>query len=160
MDSECVVDIDESIPINQLKPNARVALHAHSQKIVKLMPTKVDPIVSLMKVEKVPDSTYDMCGGLDKQIAEVKEVIELPFKHPELFEALGVQQPKGVLLYGPPGTGKTLLARAVAGEAGVPFYFVAGSEFDEVLVGVGAKRVRALFQKARETVRIEESSLI
>lgn len=110
MDSECVVDIDESIPINQLKPNARVALHAHSQKIVKLMPTKVDPIVSLMKVEKVPDSTYDMCGGLDKQIAEVKEVIELPFKHPELFEALGVQQPKGVLLYGPPGTGKTLLA--------------------------------------------------
>ena len=103
MDSDCVVDIDESIPIDQLKPNVRVALHAHSQKIIKVMPTKVDPIVSLMKVEKVPDSTYDMCGGLDKQIAEVKEVIELPFKHPELFEALGVQQPKGVLLYGPPG---------------------------------------------------------
>ena len=97
MDSDCVVDIDESIPIDQLKPNVRVALHAHSQKIIKVMPTKVDPIVSLMKVEKVPDSTYDMCGGLDKQIAEVKEVIELPFKHPELFEALGVQQPKGVL---------------------------------------------------------------
>lgn len=66
MDSDCVVDIDESIPIDQLKPNVRVALHAHSQKIIKVMPTKVDPIVSLMKVEKVPDSTYDMCGGLDK----------------------------------------------------------------------------------------------
>ena len=89
-----MVDIDESIPIDKLKPNTRVALHAHSQKISKIMPSKVDPIVSLMKVEKVPDSTYDMCGGLDKQIAEVKEVIELPFKHPELFEALGVQQPK------------------------------------------------------------------
>ena len=59
-----------------------------------------------MKVEKVPDSTYDMIGGLDKQIKEIKEVIELPIKHPELFESLGIAQPKGVLLYGPPGTGK------------------------------------------------------
>ena len=96
-DSDVVVDIDESIPIDKLKPNTRVALHAHSQKIAKIMPSKVDPIVSLMKVEKIPDSTYDICGGLDKQIAEVKEVIELPFKHPELFEALGVQQPKVVI---------------------------------------------------------------
>ena len=59
-----------------------------------------------MMVEKVPDSTYEMVGGLDKQIKEIKEVIELPVKHPELFEALGIAQPKGVLLYGPPGTGK------------------------------------------------------
>lgn len=57
-------------------------------------------------VEKVPDSTYEMVGGLDKQIKEIKEVIELPVKHPELFDALGIAQPKGVLLYGPPGTGK------------------------------------------------------
>ena len=56
-------------------------------------------------VEKVPDSTYEMVGGLDKQIKEIKEVIELPVKHPELFDALGIAQPKGVLLYGPPGTG-------------------------------------------------------
>ena len=66
---------------------------------------QVDPLVSLMMVEKVPDSTYEMVGGLDKQIKEIKEVIELPVKHPELFEALGIAQPKGVLLYGPPGTG-------------------------------------------------------
>lgn len=58
-----------------------------------------------MMVEKVPDSTYEMVGGLDKQIKEIKEVIELPVKHPELFDALGIAQPKGVLLYGPPGTG-------------------------------------------------------
>jgi 26S proteasome regulatory subunit T6 len=67
---------------------------------------QVDPLVSLMMVEKVPDSTYEMVGGLDKQIKEIKEVIELPIKHPELFDALGIAQPKGVLLYGPPGTGK------------------------------------------------------
>lgn len=66
-----------------------------------------------MMVEKVPDSTYEMVGGLDKQIKEIKEVIELPVKHPELFEALGIAQPKGVLLYGPPGTGKTLLAQSL-----------------------------------------------
>ena len=75
-----------------------------------------------MKVEKVPDSTYDMVGGLDQQVKEVKEVIELPIKHPEIFEALGISQPKGVLLYGPPGTGKTLLARAVAHHT-VNFFF-------------------------------------
>jgi len=67
-----------------------------------------------MVVEKVPDSTYEMVGGLDKQIKEIKEVIELLMKHPELFEALSIAQPRGVLLYGPPGTGKTLLAHAVA----------------------------------------------
>ncbi|KAK8794943.1 hypothetical protein WA538_005087 [Blastocystis sp. DL] len=150
MDSDCVVDIDESIPIDQLKPNVRVALHAHSQKIIKVMPTKVDPIVSLMKVEKVPDSTYDMCGGLDKQIAEVKEVIELPFKHPELFEALGVQQPKGVLLYGPPGTGKTLLARAVAHHTDCSFIRLSGSELVQKYIGEGARMVRELFISARE----------
>ena len=149
MDSDCVVDIDESIPIDQLKPNVRVALHAHSQKIIKVMPTKVDPIVSLMKVEKVPDSTYDMCGGLDKQIAEVKEVIELPFKHPELFEALGVQQPKGVLLYGPPGTGKTLLARAVAHHTDCSFIRLSGSELVQKYIGEGAPMVRELFISAR-----------
>lgn len=70
---------------------------------------KVDPLVSLMMVEKVPDSTYEMVGGLDKQIKEIKEVIELPVKHPELFDALGIAQPKGVLLYGPPGTGNIYL---------------------------------------------------
>merc|ERR1719491_1853744 len=109
-----VVDLDRGIDINALKPNTRVALRNDSYTLHKILPTKVDPLVSLMKVEAVPDSTYDMIGGLEKQVMEIKEVIELPIKHPELFESLGVAQPKGVLLYGPPGTGKTLLARAVA----------------------------------------------
>jgi 26S proteasome regulatory subunit T6 len=123
-----VVDLDKSIEMSQVTANLRVALRNDSYTLHKILPNKVDPLVSLMMVEKVPDSTYEMIGGLDKQIKEIKEVIELPVKHPELFEALGIAQPKGVLLYGPPGTGKTLLARAVANETGAFFYLVNGPE--------------------------------
>ena len=88
-----------------------------------------------MMVEKVPDSTYEMVGGLDKQIKEIKEVIELPVKHPELFDALGIAQPKGVLLYGPPGTGKTLLARAVASQLDANFLKVVSSAIVDKYIG-------------------------
>lgn len=81
-------------PFIQVTPNCRVALRNDSYTLHKILPNKVDPLVSLMMVEKVPDSTYEMIGGLDKQIKEIKEVIELPVKHPELFEALGIAQPK------------------------------------------------------------------
>ena len=97
-DGKYVVDLDKDIDINKCTPNTRVALRSDSYTLHKILPTKVDPLVSLMKLEKVPDSTYDMVGGLDKQIQEIKEVIELPIKHPELFDALGVAQPKGVLV--------------------------------------------------------------
>jgi 26S proteasome regulatory subunit T6 len=114
-DGKIVVDVDRKVDINALVPNARVALSAAGKSTLhKVLPSMIDPLVSLMKVEKVPDSTYDMIGGLEQQIREIKEVIELPIKHPEIFESLGIPQPKGVLMYGPPGTGKTLLARAVA----------------------------------------------
>lgn len=106
--------------------------------------------MSLMMVEKVPDSTYEMVGGLDKQIKEIKEVIELPVKHPELFDALGIAQPKGVLLYGPPGTGKTLLARAVAHHTDCKFIRVSGSELVQKYIGEGSRMVRELFVMARE----------
>merc|ERR1712039_847571 len=105
---------------------------------------------SLMGVEKVPDSTYEMVGGLQKQIKEIKEVIELPVKHPELFDALGIAQPKGVLLYGPPGTGKTLLARAVAHHTECTFIRVSGSELVQKFIGEGSRMVRELFVMARE----------
>ena len=98
----------------------------------------------------MPDSTYEMVGGLDKQIKEVKEVIELPIKHPELFESLGIAQPKGVLLYGPPGTGKTLLARAVAHHTDCAFIRVSGSELVQKYIGEGSRMVRELFVMARE----------
>ena len=145
-----VVDIDKSIKIEDVTANSRVALRSDSYVLHKILPSKVDPLVSLMMVEKVPDSTYDMVGGLDKQIKEIKEVIELPVKHPELFEALGIAQPKGVLLYGPPGTGKTLLARAVAHHTDCTFIRVSGSELVQKFIGEGSRMVRELFVMARE----------
>lgn len=145
-----VVDIDKNIDIATVTPGARVALKNDSYTLHYQLPSKVDPLVSLMKVEKVPDSTYDMIGGLDQQIKEIKEVIELPIKHPELFEALGVAQPKGVLLYGPPGTGKTLLARAVAHHTDCTFIRVSGSELVQKYIGEGSRMVRELFVMARE----------
>jgi len=145
-----VVDIDKSIKIEDVTANCRVALRSDSYVLHKILPNKVDPLVSLMMVEKVPDSTYEMVGGLDKQIKEIKEVIELPVKHPELFEALGIAQPKGVLLYGPPGTGKTLLARAVAHHTDCTFIRVSGSELVQKFIGEGSRMVRELFVMARE----------
>ncbi|XP_063933391.1 26S proteasome regulatory subunit 8-like [Zophobas morio] len=144
-----VVDIEKSIDITKITPNLRVALRNDSYTLHKILPKKVDPLVSLMMVEKVPDSTYEMVGGLDKQIKEIKEVIELPVKHPELFEALGIAQPKGVLLYGPPGTGKTLLARAVAHHTECTFIRVSGSELVQKYIGEGSRMVRELFVMAR-----------
>ena len=131
-------------------PTVRVALKSGSYEVVRILPTKIDPLVSLMKVEKVPDSNYDMIGGLDKQIRELKEVIELPLKHPEIFEALGIDQPKGVLLYGPPGTGKTLLARAVAHHTDCTFIRISGAELVQKYIGEGSRLVRELFVMARE----------
>ncbi|TVU08065.1 hypothetical protein EJB05_41450 [Eragrostis curvula] len=153
-----IVKIDKNIDITKITPSTRVALKSGSYLLHHILPSKVDPLVNLMKVEKVPDSTYDMIGGLDQQIKEIKEackelncsVIELPIKHPELFESLGIAQPKGVLLYGPPGTGKTLLARAVAHHTDCTFIRVSGSELVQKYIGEGSRMVRELFVMARE----------
>ena len=92
--------------------------------------------------------TFKEVAGLKEEKEEVKELIDF-LKNPKKFQRLGARIPKGVLLMGPPGTGKTLLARAVAGEANVPFYFISGSDFVELFVGVGASRVRDMFQQAK-----------
>ena len=145
-----VVDIGPDIDITKITPGLRVALLSDSYTLHRILPISVDPLVSLMMVEKVPDSTYEMIGGLDQQIKEIKEVIELPIKHPELFDSLGIAQPKGVLLYGPPGTGKTLLARAVAHHTDCKFIRVSGSELVQKYIGEGSRMVRELFVMARE----------
>ena len=93
--------------------------------------------------------TFDDVAGADEEKQELVEVVEF-LKDPRKFAAVGARIPKGVLLIGPPGTGKTLLARAVAGEAGVPFFSISGSDFVEMFVGVGASRVRDLFENAKK----------
>ncbi|WP_068494635.1 ATP-dependent zinc metalloprotease FtsH [Pseudoclavibacter helvolus] len=96
-----------------------------------------------------PQVTFDDVAGANEALEELQEIKEF-LKEPAKFQAVGARIPKGVLLYGPPGTGKTLLARAVAGEAGVPFYSISGSDFVEMFVGVGASRVRDLFEQAKQ----------
>jgi cell division protease FtsH len=99
--------------------------------------------------KETPKVTFDDVAGADEAIEELEEIKDF-LKEPAKFLAVGARIPKGVLLYGPPGTGKTLLARAVAGEAGVPFYSISGSDFVEMFVGVGASRVRDLFEQAKQ----------
>jgi 26S proteasome regulatory subunit T6 len=150
-DSKLIVKIDNSINLDDIKQGARVTLKSEEKlRINRIIQSKVDPLVSLMKVEKVPDSTYDMIGGLDEQIKEIREVIELPIKHPEIFDTLGIAQPKGVIMYGPPGTGKTLLARAVAHHTDCTFIRVSGNELVQKYIGEGARMVRELFVMARQ----------
>lgn len=102
-----------------------------------------------MTIDEHGKVTFENVAGLDEEKEELKEVVEF-LKSPKKYEALGAKIPKGVLLVGPPGTGKTLLAKAVAGEAGVPFFSISGSDFVEMFVGVGASRVRDLFEQAKK----------
>src|SRR5579883_919528 len=101
-----------------------------------------------LMTKDTPKTTFADVAGADEAIEELQEIKEF-LQSPAKFQAIGAKIPKGVLLYGPPGTGKTLLARAVAGEAGVPFYSISGSDFVEMFVGVGASRVRDLFEQAK-----------
>jgi 26S proteasome regulatory subunit T6 len=150
-EGKLIVNVDKSIKIEDLTQNTRVTLKSEEKlKINRILPSRVDPLVSLMRVEKVPDSTYDSVGGLEEQIKEVREVIELPIKHPEIFESLGIAQPKGVIMFGPPGTGKTLLARAVAHHTDCTFIRVSGNELVQKYIGEGARLVRELFVMARQ----------
>src|SRR3989440_9634987 len=96
-----------------------------------------------------PKITFRDVAGVDEAVEELHEIKEF-LENPKKFQALGARIPKGVLLYGPPGTGKTLLARAGAGEAGVPFFSISGPDFVEMFVGVGASRVRDLFEQAKQ----------
>ena len=97
----------------------------------------------------MPTNTFEDVAGADEAVDELQEIKDF-LEDPTRYHELGAKIPRGVLLYGPPGTGKTLLARAVAGEAGVPFYSISGSDFVEMFVGVGASRVRDLFKQAKD----------
>lgn len=103
-----------------------------------------------MEVIDRPDITYDDIGGLKYQVVEIRETIELPILHPEIFKEIGIDPPKGILLYGPPGTGKTLLAKAVANNTNARFIKLVASEFVNKYLGEGSRYVREVFELARE----------
>ena len=133
-----------------LVPGSRVALNQQTFGIVEVLPSEKDANVSGMEIETKPDITYEQIGGLEEQIREVKETVELPLTEPELFERVGIEPPKGILLYGPPGTGKTLLAKAVANETNATFIKIVASEFVKKYIGEGARLVREVFELAKE----------
>ncbi len=145
-----VVSISRQIDINDLKPDTRVALNQRTFAIVNILPTLQDPIVQKMELIEKPKEKYADIGGLDAQIQEIKETVELPLLKPELFEKIGIDPPKGILLHGAPGTGKTLLAKAVAHETEAAFIRLIGSELVQKFIGDGARLVRELFEFARE----------
>jgi 26S proteasome regulatory subunit T2 len=134
----------------QLEPGSSVLLHHKAMAVVGILADEADPMVSVMKVEKAPLESYADVGGLEPQIQEIKEAVELPLTHPELYEDIGIKPPKGVILYGEPGTGKTLLAKAVANSTSATFLRVVGSELIQKYLGDGPKLVRELFRVADE----------
>jgi proteasome regulatory subunit len=134
----------------QLKPGVRCTLNQQSLAVIDILPESYDSQVYGMEVIEAPEESYDDIGGLDRQIVEIREAVELPLKKPELFDRIGIEPPKGVLLHGPPGTGKTLLARAVAHETNAYFLRVVGSELVQKYIGEGARLVRELFELARK----------
>ena len=133
----------------QVEPDDRVAVN-NSLSIVKKLEKETDVRARVMQVEHSPDVSYEDIGGLQDQMQEVRETVEMPLEHPGMFEDVGIQPPSGVLLYGPPGTGKTMLAKAVANETDATFIKMAGSELVHKFIGEGAKLVRDLFEVARE----------
>ncbi|EER09875.1 26S protease regulatory subunit, putative [Perkinsus marinus ATCC 50983] len=147
---EFYVNILSIVDQDQLEPGSSVLLHNKSMSIVGILADDVDPLVSVMKVDKAPLESYSDIGGLEQQIQEIKEAVELPLTHPELYEDIGIKPPKGVILYGAPGTGKTLLAKAVANETSATFLRVVGSELIQKYLGDGPKLVREMFRVANE----------
>ena len=145
-----VVQVSPSLPKESIIAGSRVALNQRSMSIVEILPPVMDPMVSGMEVEESPQVTYQDIGGLSDQIKEIREIVELPLLRPELFEQVGIEPPKGLLLYGSPGTGKTLLARAVAHETSALFIRVIGSELVQKYIGEGARLVREIFTFARD----------
>jgi len=145
-----LVNISQFVDEEEIVPGARVCLNQQTLVIVDVLPREKDYRALAMEVDERPNVSFKDIGGLDEQIREIREVVELPLTHPELFEKVGIEPPKGVLLYGPPGTGKTLLAKAVAHETNATFIRIVGSELVKKFIGEGAKLVKDVFKLAKE----------
>jgi len=148
--SNYYVRVLSTINREQLKPSSSVALHRHSNAVVDVLPPEADSSIALMSATERPDVSYSDIGGCDVQKQEMREAVELPLTHFELYRQIGIDPPRGVLLYGPPGTGKTMLAKAVAHHTTASFIRVVGSEFVQKYLGEGPRMVRDVFRLARE----------
>lgn len=145
-----LVGVSQFIDDEALVPGATVALNQQTLAVVDVIPFTEEPMVNAMEVVDPQDVDYDQIGGLDEQVQEIVESVELPLTKPEAFAKIGISPPKGVLLFGEPGTGKTLLAKAVANRTEATFIRVVGSELIQKYIGDGAKLVREIFAMARK----------
>ncbi|KAH9411064.1 AAA ATPase [Ordospora pajunii] len=145
---EYYVNIMSFVDKDLLEPGCTVLLNHKDNSVVGVLEREMDPMVNVMKLEKAPSETYADIGGLEEQIQEIKESVELPLTNPELYQEMGIRPPKGVILYGLPGTGKTLLAKAVANQTSATFLRVVGTELIQEYLGEGPKLVRELFRVA------------
>uniref|UniRef100_A0A2K5LU57 26S proteasome regulatory subunit 4 n=1 Tax=Cercocebus atys TaxID=9531 RepID=A0A2K5LU57_CERAT len=145
--SEYYVSILSFVDKDLLEPGYSAPLRHKVHVVIGLLMDDMDPLVTMMKVEKAPQETYANTGVLDNQVQEIKESMELPLIHPEYYEEMGIKPPKGVIVCGPPGTGKTLLAKAVANQTSASFLRVVGSE---LFGGDGPKLVWEMFRAAEE----------
>ncbi|KXS19216.1 26S proteasome subunit P45 [Gonapodya prolifera JEL478] len=148
--SNYVVRILSTIDRELLKPSTSVALHRHSNSLVDVLPPEADSSIAMLGDAEKPDVSYQDIGGLDIQKQEIREAVELPLTHFDLYKQIGIDPPRGVLLYGPPGTGKTMLVKAVAHHTTASFIRVVGSEFVQKYLGEGPRMVRDVFRLARE----------
>uniref|UniRef100_A0A8C3K2A3 Proteasome 26S subunit, ATPase 4 n=1 Tax=Calidris pygmaea TaxID=425635 RepID=A0A8C3K2A3_9CHAR len=148
--SNYYVRILSTIDRELLKPNASVALHKHSNALVDVLPPEADSSIMMLTSDQKPDVMYADIGGMDIQKQEVREAVELPLTHFELYKQIGIDPPRGVLMYGPPGCGKTMLAKAVAHHTTAAFIRVVGSEFVQKYLGEGPRMVRDVFRLAKE----------
>ncbi|KAH3742932.1 26S proteasome regulatory subunit 6B [Pelomyxa schiedti] len=133
-----------------LKPSTSVALHRHSHALVEVLPPEADSTIQMVSAADKPNISYSDVGNCDIQKQEIREAVELPLTHFDLYKQIGIDPPRGVLLYGPPGTGKTMLAKAVAHHTNASFIQIVGSEFVQKYLGEGPRMVRDVFRLARE----------
>jgi len=158
-----------------LKANTSIALHRHANSVVDVLPSEADSTITMMQMQEKPDVTYADIGGMDIQKQEIREAVELPLTHFELYKQIGIDPPRGVLMWGPPGTGffstcsclrsvfscahshsstfhsgKTMMAKAVANHTTAAFIRVVGSEFVQKYLGEGPRMVRDVFRLAKE----------
>lgn len=144
------VSINQRLSRDKLRPGTRVALNQDTLSVVEILHDAWDPMVSGAEMVENPNVSYETVGGLDEQILQVREAIELPLEKPELFRKVGIQPPKGILLVGPPGCGKTMLAKAVASQTNASFIRMVGSELAQKYIGEGGRMVRELFSLAKD----------